>query len=80
MIFSFGRNVSVGKQKTENERIFFGISFGQILVAERGSTVVWFGVYFFRFSVIKVHPKIYEWKEILKVKKAPTIARHCWRN
>ena len=34
--------------------------------------------YFFRFNVVKVHPNIKEWKEILKVKKAPTIARHCY--
>ena len=36
---------------------FFGISFGQKLVAERGSKVVWVGV-FLRFNVVKVHPKI----------------------
>ena len=34
--------------------------------------------YFFRFNVVKVHPKIKEWKEISKVKKALTIARHCY--
>ena len=36
---------------------FFGISFDQKLVAERGSRVVWVGV-FVRFNVVKVHPKI----------------------
>ena len=57
MAFSFGQNVSVYAQKTEVKWFFFGISFDHKLVAERGSKVVWVGV-FVRFNVVKVHPKI----------------------
>ena len=63
--------------KTEIKSFFLGISFGQKLVAERGSKGVWVGVF---FSALMLYNQRKEWKDILKVKKAPTIARHCWGN
>ena len=42
MVFSFGQDVSEDRKL----KSIFGISFGLKLVAERGSTVLWFGVFF----------------------------------